>query len=495
VSRARRAAVVVVALLCGGCSPTGAGKAVPARPAASVVSASVTPAASPTVTATQAATGTAIPVPTVGTPNAAANGTCPAPPLRAAPRADRPRYTLTAGIQPAEHLATGTVSVVFTPDLPIDHLVFRLWPNGPILTREGAHLDPGPVTVDGSPATPSLPDPTTMIVPLPRPLAAGQSVTASMPWRLTLPGSVRDRIGDDGPAVRMGTFYPLLSWEPGVGWATDPPTTDYAEATTSPGADFDLTVAVPDGWTVLATGISDRPGHFSAVAVPDVGLSAGLFSLATGTADGGGATPVAITVGVAQGLGDAPQPYVAKVRDVIASYARRFGAYPWPSFSLALTAGPGTSGIEYPMFVMQGPGTLGRTTSHELGHQWFYALVTDDQARDPWLDEGLASWAEYGYEHTLSVWISTPIPADARGQAGQPMTYWNSHASSYYRGVYVQTPEALAALGPPAQVDCALRLYVARFAYRIAHPADLIDVLALVFPAAPAVLARYGLHR
>jgi hypothetical protein len=394
-----------------------------------------------------------------------------------------------------EHVASGDMTVVFTPDQPIDHLVFRLWPNGPVLTQEGAHLAPGAVTVDGSPATPSQPDPTTMTVPLPRPLAAGQSVTVSMPWRLTLPGNVRDRIGDDGPAVRMGTFFPLLPWEPGVGWATDPPTTAYAEATTSPAADFDLTVTAPDGWTVLATGVNDRPGHFSAVGVPDVGLSAGMFILATGTADGGRATPVAVTVGVAQGLSDSPQPYLTKVRDVIASYARRFGSYPWPSYSLALTYGPGTSGIEYPMHVMQGPGTLGRTTSHELGHEWFYALVTDDQARDPWLDEGLASWAEYGYEHTLSAWIATPMPADAKGMAGQPMTYWNAHASSYYRGVYAQTPQALAALGPPEQVDCALRQYVARYAYRIARPANLIDILTQVFPAAPAVLARYGLHR
>src|SRR5207247_11231347 len=277
VSRARCPAGVVVPLLCSGCSPTGARRAaVPATPAPPVVSPSATPAGSPSATAaTQAPTATATPTATVGAPVAAAAGTCPAAPPRAAPRADRPRYTLTAGIQPAEHLASGTLSVVFTPDLPTDHLVFRLWPNGPVLTQEGAHLAPGPVTVDGSPATPSLPDPTTMIVPLPRPLAAGQSVTASMPWRLTLPGNVRDRIGDDGPAVRMGTFYPLLSWEPGVGWATDPPTTVYAEATTSPAADFDLTVPAPDGWTVLATAVSDRPGHFSAVGVPDVGLPAG----------------------------------------------------------------------------------------------------------------------------------------------------------------------------------------------------------------------------
>jgi hypothetical protein len=75
------------------------------------------------------------------------------------------------------------------------------------------------------------------------------------------------------------------------------------------------------------------------------------------------------------------------------------------------------------------------------------------------------------------------------------MTYWNSHPSSYYRGVYAQTPQALAALGPPGQVDCALRQYVARYAYRIARPANLIDILTQVFPAAPAVLAGYGLHR
>jgi hypothetical protein len=44
-------------------------------------------------------------------------------------------------------------------------------------------------------------------------------------------------------------------------------------------------------------------------------------------------------------------------------------------------------------------------------------------------------------------------------------------------------------------VDCALREYVARYAYRIARPANLIDILTQVFPAAPVVLASYGLHR
>jgi hypothetical protein len=75
------------------------------------------------------------------------------------------------------------------------------------------------------------------------------------------------------------------------------------------------------------------------------------------------------------------------------------------------------------------------------------------------------------------------------------MTYWESHQSSYYEGVYVQPAAALADLGPPELVDCALRLYVATNAWRIATPADVIDALAVVFPDAEARLAAPGIER
>ena len=47
-------------------------------------------------------------------------------------------------------------------------------------------------------------------------------------------------------------------------------------------------------------------------------------------------------------------------------------------------------------------------------------------------------------------------------------------------------------LGKPDAVDCALRIYVARNAYRIARPDDLLNALDTVFPNARDVLARYG---
>jgi aminopeptidase N len=37
------------------------------------------------------------------------------------------------------------------------------------------------------------------------------------------------------------------------------------------------------------------------------------------------------------------------------------------------------------------------TVAHEVGHQWFYNLVGDDQLDDPWLDEALTQFATLQY--------------------------------------------------------------------------------------------------
>jgi len=143
---------------------------------------------------------------------------------------------------------------------------------------------------------------------------------------------------------------------------------------------------------------------------------------------------------------------------------------------------------------MQGPSTIGRTTSHELAHEWFYSLVGNNQGRDPWLDEGLASWGEARAEHTESTFRARAIPAGGAGHGGEPMTYWASRQSIYYASVYAQPVKALLTLGDPNLVDCALRLYASRNAHHIARPADLFGALTAVFPDAVARLAPYGLH-
>ena len=218
----------------------------------------------------------------------------------------------------------------------------------------------------------------------------------------------------------------------------------------------------------------------------DFALSIGHFTEASANVDG-----IAVTVGVDASVGEDPHVQLALITDALHAYAGRFGPYPWPSYSVAVT--PGFSGgIEFPNHVMQAPGSAARSVVHEVAHQWFYSLVGNDQARDPWLDEGLASYVEFVQRGTLGANEQSSIPADARGHGADPMTFWEGRDTIYYRGVYVQSAVALASLGTVDQVDCALRLYVARNAFRIATPRNLLDALTRSFPDADAQLAARG---
>jgi aminopeptidase N len=416
---------------------------------------------------------------------------CATEPERARPDPDRPRYRLHVDARPSERLVRGDLTVVFTPDLDTDRLLFRLWPNGPRLSRAGARLDTEAVTVDGVAAPTELEAPTTLLVARGRRFAAGRAVEVSMRWALRLSGALDDRVSRSGDAVRLGSFFPILAWEPGHGWANDPPTAVDGETSTAPTADFDVTVTVPAGMNVLASGVQDRPDHWTALAMRDFALSIGRFATVSATAHA--PQPVTVTVGVHAGVRDDAQHYLDKVVRVLEDFARRFGPYPWDTYTLALTPNL-RGGIEYPGHVMQGAGTIGRTTSHEVGHQWFYALVGNDQGREPWLDEALATYAEGRFEDTLEAAQIVQVPEDAQGHAGEPMTYWEQRPRSYYPGVYLQGAQALVALGEADRVDCALRLYVAAAAYRIARPEDLLTALLRVFPSAREVLAGYGLR-
>jgi hypothetical protein len=466
-----RAGVLALVLLFGACATGDSTPAAPARTTRTTVAQVAT-----TTTALARATTPA----------------CPAIPIRAVPDPARPKYTLRADVRPAEGTVDGQLRVVFTPDLETDRLVFRLWPNGPRSAPAAARLETGQVTVADRPVASSLDDPTTLVVRTGGVFRAGQAVDVSVPWRLVVPGAANDRISRNGDSMRLGSFFPILPWEPGVGWATEAPAGGFAEASTAPTADFDLTVVLPEGYDVLASGTPDpaRPGHFTGSAMRDVAMSVGRFDNVTAVAMA--PQPVQVTVGIHRGTVDSEgiRAYLDRVVGSLADFGRRFGPYPWPTFNLAITPQLG-GGIEYPGHVMQGPNTLG-VTAHEVGHQWFYGLVGNDQGRDPWLDEGLATWADARFESRLERYKARTIPPLVKDKVGEPMSFWADKQQLYNEGVYIQGTQALAALGDPALVDCALRVFVAVNAHRIARQPDLVRAASAVFPDAASTLAGYG---
>jgi hypothetical protein len=403
----------------------------------------------------------------------------------------RPRYRMRVVIRPDQHIVTGITRVRFSPDLATDRLVFRLWPNAPGLASRGADLRVGEVTTDRGRLETRAPDPTILEVMLDEPLGPGASVDVRVPWRLQLPAPSLERISQRGSAIHLGSFFPLLAWEPRVGWARDPATAVLGETSVSPVAAFDVRVVVPPGLDVLASGSEIRDGVWRAPSVRDFALAVGPFDEATATVQA--PDEVEVRVGVTEGLGASAERFAAQASKALESLARRFGPYPWSSFNLAVMPDLGGSGVEYPAMVFQGEHSLNIATTHEVAHMWFYGLVGSNPARHPWLDEGLATWSHATSDpDVLDNLLNLRIPADARNLIGEPMTYWQRHEESYFEGVYAQSVRALNELGSTAKLDCALREYLRRFAHQIAEPGDLVQILEDRFPAARETLERYG---
>jgi hypothetical protein len=396
---------------------------------------------------------------------------------------------MTVQVRPGFRRVDGNISVRFTPNRATQRLVFRLWPNGPRQLAEGARLTTGaPTNGAGGRLPTSRPDPTTLVVH--QPLRAGQSITVRLPWRLRVPRTGTDRIARFRNGVRLGSFFPILAWDPRRGWVTDPPTRILAEASTSPVADFDVRITAPAGARVLASGSPIRPGRWRATAVRDFALAAGRFKVVTGTAHA--PNPVTVRVAVAGGA-QVPRDVLALTIRTLHELARRYGPYPWPSYTVVATPDLGAEGIEYPTLVYIGAASIVTLlVHHETAHQWFYSLVGNDQARDPWLDEALATWSQ--------VRLSGHSALDYRGvgttrHVGAPVSFFGTNTVEYFRQVYGGGVAALASLRADARVDCALKLYAARAAFTIAQPRDLLDALDTVIPGASSRLRRFGIHR
>lgn len=87
------------------------------------------------------------------------------------------------------------------------------------------------------------------------------------------------------------------------------------------------------------------------------------------------------------------------VRDAIEHYSRMWFAYPYPT---ATNVNGIVGGMEYPMVAYCGGRTDDRglwgVTTHELGHNWFPMIVSSDERRHAWMDEGFNTFINYYHQ-------------------------------------------------------------------------------------------------
>ncbi|MGY1811760.1 M1 family aminopeptidase [Blastococcus sp. SYSU D00820] len=445
---------------------------------------------------TLAAEAAASATPSAEAPPAAEEGGCPAE--RAEPDPDRPVVDLEYTLADDLRTVTGTETVVFTPDVATDELVFRLTPNGPS-EQEGNGLTVDDVRGDDVAAagyeSAGAAEPGGLyVIALDDELQPGDPTEVELDFTLTLGSGGFERFGTAPGVSWWASGAPLLAWEPGVGWARDPFVDVLGETSSSPVADTTISVTAPEDLTVLMTGDQDDPSEpedgrrtwtSEEPVARDVSVAVGEFDTATVTTPGG----VEVTAGVLPDPDATAEQMAQWTVESIAALEERFGPFPYATLTVPLLPDYG-GGIEYPSSILMA-GANQQVLLHEVAHMYFYGMVGDSQFRDPWLDEGFATYAESvaGQPSQAGIERALAVP----GPVGAPMTAFDS-GRQYGNQVYAKGGAALLAAREAAGAeafDAAIRCYVDANAWTTATPDDVAAALADL-PAALQVLLDAG---
>ena len=448
---------------------------------------------------------------------AALAGCSVGPAEAAAPWDQRPAVDLAMDVAPDLRSVTGRETVTFTPDQPICELVFRAWPNAPSPAGEGNALQVTDASVGGRPTAPVVRPagatagaPGTLVeLPLPACVAPGEVVRAELGFTVRLGADADERLGTS-PATGtawFGSAFPMLAWVRGQGWVRDDAVRIPGETAVSEDFRLDaLRVTAPEGAAVSGAGRADPPAPgpragttthvFRADAVRDVSVAVGAYRVLERDIAG---TRLHLFTPVS-GTRTDPERWAAELDGAVRRLQDLFGPFPYPDLWVAIAPSQ-TSGLEYPGALQFGdtpPHELGELAAHELAHQWFYALVGNDQGRDPWIDEAFATYAQAVVTGTADDYALDDVPARLRGRLGDPMVVWADRGFGPYNvGVYTQGAAALVAAREQAgeeRFDEAVRAYVAANAHRVVTSGDVARGFAEL-PAVTDQLTRAGALR
>ncbi len=287
----------------------------------------------------------------------------------------------------------------------LNDIRFRLFPN-----LLGGEMKISLARMDGKPVTPtySLKD-SLMALPLPTPLEPGKSIDIGLDFSETIPQTVELNFGvlayADG-VLALAHSYPMIPVYNEEGWNAEIPPQS-GDLTFADMAFFIVKVTAPKNMALVAVG--REIARTEQAATQTVTYAAGPvrdFYLAASpdyeplTAKAGETTvnfyaPKSLQSGAREGLDTAVR--------AIEDYSTRFAPFPYSEMDIVSTPTLAL-GIEYPgmiaiadRIIEPGSQYLEGTMAHEVGHQWFYNLVGNDQLDQPWLDESMAQFVTLQY--------------------------------------------------------------------------------------------------
>jgi len=374
---------------------------------------------------------------------------------------------------------------------------------------------------------------TVMKVDLVSPLAPGQVATFDVAWHFMIPEHGADRMGRDGALYELAQWYPRVCvYDDLRGWNTEPYLGQgefYLEY-----GDYNLSVTVPTGYIVAATGSlqnaaevltpaqvsrlaqaskSDTPVHivtqdelkngtarprktgtmtwrFAAKNVRDAVWAASPDYLWDASSWQGHMAFAYYRPSAIETWKDAAD----MSRMSIMEYSERWFPYPYPQ--ITAVEGP-ISGMEYPMVAMENKSAdkydLYNVVTHEIGHMWFPMIVGSNERMHMWQDEGFNTFINYFSEARRFPERGTYEARVGENRAmvenfmqhnvDEPLEVQPDRINPQLLGenAYVKTAVGLAQLrdeilGPQA-FDDAFREYARRWAFKHPGPADFFKTM------------------
>jgi len=302
---------------------------------------------------------------------------------------------------------TGIEEVQYTntEDVELSEVQFRLFPN--IL---GGEMKISNLTVDGQSITPEygLKD-SLMTVPLLNPLEVGQSVVLKMDYSVTVPQTVDLNYGvlayyED--VLALAHSYPMIAVYDDEGWNAEIPPQD-GDVTYADASFFIVQVHAPKGLTLVTSGSElsrDEDGQAQVLTVAS-GPARDFYLVASPKFEKMSQTFGEVTINsyAPKQSKDGAQFALEVASKAIEVYSKRYAPYPYTELDFVSTPTLAL-GIEYPGMIAittriynANNDYMESTVAHEVGHQWFYNLVGDDQLDDPWLDESLTQFVTLQY--------------------------------------------------------------------------------------------------
>ena len=425
------------------------------------------------------------------------------------------------------NIMTPTSARLTAPSAPLDGMRFtRLVLNGIALNV----ADTTTGTIPGSPRRSRplariLKERTSIHLQLPTPIPARGTGTVEAEWSFRVPPVDANTRGDRGG--RWGdTLYQVAYWYPRVavyddlragGWDTElylGPSEFYNNF-----GRYDVSIEVPAGWIVGATGVLQNPADVltpaarqrlarvldsdsvrSIVSAGERGpgkatLSGNRlvwrfvadttndFAWATArdyvwdatraTIPGRGRVPIHILY--LPGRATQYATVGAIGRHALEFYSTLLMPYAFPQ--LTFVDGP-EGGMEYPMFLMSGAGAA----DHEVGHQWWPMMVGVNETWYPFMDEGFDEYVNILSEaHANRVTPRLNGLGQSYGRVSGDETeapqMWNANygGSAYGFQAYQKAPMMLSSLGGivgDSAVQRALSEYTKAWAFKHPSPWD-----------------------